>query len=348
MVEDIAKKRIEYIDLAKGFCIIMVVLYHVAKFYDTTLLVNGLFKLIRMPLYFFLSGVFFKEYGGFLDFLKRKTNKLLIPFSFWYLLLSVCFPLVLYYLFGYVSDRMEDFSFLGLLTSFWTKEDFPDSAIWFLLCLFYVNLLFYLVYLLSSFFKSHKSLVIFVLSIIIGGIGMFLCFRKINLPAFLDSSLTSLPFFCFGYLVRNHTKILEPNKYDKHLLLISLVLFCLVGGIALLFREGYSLKYNMFTYKSALIAYPCGFLGTLAVILFSKKVNRLPIISVFGQYSIMILVTHKTILELYSILFRALGVADNIAIYLNLTITLLSYLLIIPFMKRFLPHVTAQKDVIKV
>ena len=30
------KNRIEYIDLAKGICIIMVVLYHVAKYYETT------------------------------------------------------------------------------------------------------------------------------------------------------------------------------------------------------------------------------------------------------------------------------------------------------------------------
>lgn len=348
MVENANKKRIEYIDLAKGICIIMVVLYHLAKFYDTTLMVNGLFKLIRMPLYFFLSGVFFKEYGGFFDFLKRKTNKLLIPFAFWYLSLSVCVPFVLYYLFGYVSDRMNGTNFLGLLTSFWTKEDFPNSAIWFLLCLFFVNLLFYSVYLISSLFKSHKSLSLFGLSIIIAGIGFLLCFKKINLPAFIDSSLTSLPFFCFGYLIRNHTTVLVPNKYDKHLLLISLALFCVVGGMALLFREGYSLKYNMFTYKSALIAYPCGFLGTLAVILFSKKVNRLPIVSVYGQYSIMILVTHKTLLELYSVLFRTLGIADNIAVYLNLAITLLTYLLLIPFMRRFMPHVTAQKDVIKV
>ena len=79
------KKRIEYIDLAKGICIIMVVLFHLAKYYDSTLLINRFFKLIRMPLYFFLSGFFFKTYEGFSDFLKRKSNKLLIPFVFWYL-----------------------------------------------------------------------------------------------------------------------------------------------------------------------------------------------------------------------------------------------------------------------
>ena len=342
------KNRIQYIDLAKGICIIMVVLYHIAKYYDTSLLVNSFFKLIRMPLYFFLSGVFFKSYRGFFDFFKRKTNKLLIPFVFWYLLLSVCLSLLLFHLYEIKMDRMEETGFWGALTSFWYREDFPNSAIWFLLCLFYVNIIFYLVYLASSHIKTHRSWMIMGLSLLIGFIGLLLWRFGINLPAFIDSALSSLPFFCFGYLIKNNTKLLEPNKFDKHLLLYSILLFCFVGGVALVFREGYSLKFNQFTIKSALIAYPCGLLGTLAVILFSKKINKLPMVSYFGQYSIMILVTHKVVLELYGLLFRSIGIADHIAIYINLTITLMSYFLLIPFMKRFMPHVTAQKDIIKV
>ena len=130
------KNRIQYIDLAKGICIIMVVLYHIAKYYDTSLLVNSFFKLIRMPLYFFLSGVFFKSYRGFFDFFKRKTNKLLIPFVFWYLLLSVCLSLLLFHLYEIKMDRMEETGFWGALTSFWYREDFPNSAIWFLFIFF--------------------------------------------------------------------------------------------------------------------------------------------------------------------------------------------------------------------
>jgi len=33
---------------------------------------------------------------------------------------------------------------------------------------------------------------------------------------------------------------------------------------------------------------------------------------------------------------------------INLLLTMLSYVFIIPFMRHFMPHVTAQKDVIKV
>ena len=116
------KSRIEYMDLAKGICIIMVVLFHVAKLYDDTLLVNRFFKLIRMPLYFFLSGFFFKSYSCFFDFLKRKTNKLLIPFVFWYLF-SVGFYLLMYHLFGLTFKYDISFEFKNMITAFWIKED---------------------------------------------------------------------------------------------------------------------------------------------------------------------------------------------------------------------------------
>lgn len=38
-----------------------------------------------MPLYFFVSGLFFKSYEGFGGFLARKVDKLLVPFLIFYL-----------------------------------------------------------------------------------------------------------------------------------------------------------------------------------------------------------------------------------------------------------------------
>lgn len=55
------KQRIEYIDLAKGLCISLVVLYHIHCFETTT---ETALQFFRMPLYYFLSGIFFKEYGN--------------------------------------------------------------------------------------------------------------------------------------------------------------------------------------------------------------------------------------------------------------------------------------------
>lgn len=74
------KKRIEFIDLAKGVCILLVIMMHT----DVNVDFPGL-RGMRMPLYFILSGLFFKDYGGFLNLLVKKANKILIPFLFFYL-----------------------------------------------------------------------------------------------------------------------------------------------------------------------------------------------------------------------------------------------------------------------
>ena len=89
-------KRIEYIDLAKGMCILLVVLSHMMAYYKVSFPYDSVLKCFRMPLYFFLSGVFFKQYEGFWGFFKRKVNKLLIPFAFFYLAFGVALPIVLY------------------------------------------------------------------------------------------------------------------------------------------------------------------------------------------------------------------------------------------------------------
>ena len=76
-----SQKRIEFIDLAKGVCMIALVLGHCG----IRINLPGL-EIVRMPLYFILSGLFFKDYGGGYNFFIRKTNKILIPFIFFYLL----------------------------------------------------------------------------------------------------------------------------------------------------------------------------------------------------------------------------------------------------------------------
>ena len=81
------KKRVEWIDLAKGVCIILVVITHIFLVSGVSFSLDSKMTSIRMPLYFILSGLFFKQYEGFKGFLTRKTNKLLIPFLFFFLLM---------------------------------------------------------------------------------------------------------------------------------------------------------------------------------------------------------------------------------------------------------------------
>src|SRR5512144_3032083 len=79
------KKRLEYIDIAKGIGILLVVMGH----NDFSLVSPFFYKFIyafHMPLFFFLSGMFFKAELPFLTVLRRRFDTLLKPYLFTILL----------------------------------------------------------------------------------------------------------------------------------------------------------------------------------------------------------------------------------------------------------------------
>ena len=81
---EIKKQRIEYIDFMKGLCILLIVGRHVLpELYGDF---DSMLTSFRVPMYYFLSGLFFKTYSGFPDFARRKVNNILVPFVFFYLL----------------------------------------------------------------------------------------------------------------------------------------------------------------------------------------------------------------------------------------------------------------------
>lgn len=332
------KPRIEYIDLAKGICITLVVCFHLTLFYDTSLPFDNFFKAFRMPLYFFLSGCFFKAYEGFGGFVKRKINKLLIPFAFFFLVCSFIIPNILAH-YG-VNIRYLPMSemFSALL-----DEYYPSGQIWFLLCLFEINIFFYVIYLFAETFEKPK-LVIVLFSLMFGVCGILLGLKGIDLPANLDSAMSALPFFAVGYMIFRHTDMLKPNSSDRYLPLMIIGAFALV----FLFSPNVSFLENRFYGHSWSTIYPFGTLGVLGVIWLSKFLKKLPIISYYGRYSIIILVTHDTVFHFIAAFLKRIELPLMVDMSLNLFLTMASYLLIIPFMRKFMPHVTAQKDVIKV
>jgi fucose 4-O-acetylase-like acetyltransferase len=78
--------RIDYLDIAKGIGILLVVMGH----NDFSLISPFFFKLIysfHMPLFFFMSGIFFKSDLSFLTLLRRRFDSVLRPYIFIILLI---------------------------------------------------------------------------------------------------------------------------------------------------------------------------------------------------------------------------------------------------------------------
>lgn len=331
------RNRIEWIDLAKGFCIALVVFTHVTGWVGVDFLFSDQAGAFRMPLYFILSGLFFKQYEGFMGFLKRKTNKLLIPFLFFFFV-TVVLP------YWVMTPDLKHLYAYPLKYLYRERVVMLNEPIWFLLCLFEVNILFYLVQGFAGVVSSkHKTPLVVAISLVLGIMGLLFGINHIDIPFYIDTAMSVLPFFAFGWWLFRHTDFMSAPvrlKWD-----LPIVIGCVFVLCFLAVPVKWSL--NEISQDAAWVVYLCGIAGTMLVLIVSKVLKRLPAVSYWGRYSIMILCVHYPVLIVLSkLLGRYIsGLPLFIAVFV---ITMFLCHLFIPLMLRFLPHVTAQKDVIKV
>lgn len=312
------KKRIQFIDLAKGFCILLVVLIHVfGGLSNQWLLMCGYF---RMPLYFFLSGLFFKKYDGFLSFLIKKGQKLLIPFSLFFCLVSIPSIFLTYYI--------EHHDFQGITSTFIDEYGALNlginGSIWFLFCLFEVNILFYIMIIIC---KNNAKLLI-TLTFIFGIIGYLLNVYNIFVCLWLDTAFTALPFFGIGWIL-NKKKILLYGSFSKNDFLLLISCFTLLLLIKYYHSENYVISYQTNVYKESIIfLYLGGLVGTLFVVLISKAIKKLPLVSYVGRYSIVLLTTNLIYIFIIRNILYKCGIDQNLTIVNSLvfiTVIILSF-----------------------
>lgn len=327
-----AKQRIEFIDLAKGVCILLVVMEHVGL----SASLPGL-RLLRVPLYFILSGLFFKDYGSYKTHTLMKTNRILIPFAFFYLT-----GYLLFYILEWFAPTLLQTDAKGILDVF-TQRQYFNGPIWFLLCLFWCNLMFCAITLLV---KSEIWRVAIVL--VCGAIGYTLGEKQIFVPLVADISLTALPFFYLGYWLKK-TPILYPNNYDKWNWAFTLLLYGICILLYLAFDPRFHFHYNKPDNDSlggAIATYIMGACSVIFILLICKMIKKLPVISYFGRYSIIILCTHHLVYRPIKIVVSKFAEPEYSS-WIVLVLTMSASLFIIPLCIKYIPYFTAQKDLIK-
>lgn len=320
-------QRIDFIDLAKGVCIFLVVIGHCG----IPINIPG-FEIVRMPLYFILSGLFFKDYGGLKSLTIKKINKILIPFLFFYIIGNIAF-----YAIKYTAPQYLITDARGILDIF-NNRQFFNGPIWFLLCLFWCNIYFCII---SIYIKKDVNRIITIIAI--GFLGWWFGSKNIFLPLFLDVAMTALPFFTFGYYLKN-SNILYPNKWDKYNLLIALFFWGISYILSTHTVHRLSLHYNGLNGWST---YFISVASVISILFLCKCVNRLPFFSYIGRYSIILLCVHHMIYRPIKVLIQTtdIEIIDNK--YMIGFITLLLSTLCIPICIKYIPWFVAQKDLIK-
>lgn len=134
-----SKCRVNYIDILKGIGIIFMLCQHngmvnknYAKYYQA----------FYMPLFFWVSGYLYKNYkANIQSFIKNKTRSLLVPY--------ISFALFHYFIwiiiFG-INSNKDLIKPLKCVFFNTTDKSFPIAgALWFLPCLYFVEIFFILI-----------------------------------------------------------------------------------------------------------------------------------------------------------------------------------------------------------
>lgn len=213
------QQRYDYIDIAKGTGILLVVWAHIM----ITGWTHQMIYAFHMPLFFLLSGMLFRKekYSSFSDFFVHRFKRLFIP----YIIYSVA-TWLLWAGFRYVRHDEVDSYFMPLLQTFIAQGSgaymVHNSALWFIPCLFLVEILFYFISKMNLVGNLLVCFICAAISFILGH--LFEDKYWFLLPWNADAALIALPFYAVGNagaLRIGHERMLTVVTRNKSVFILS-------------------------------------------------------------------------------------------------------------------------------
>lgn len=209
------KERLDYVDIAKGIGLILVVCSHSDAFGLMWYMMD-----MCIPIFFFCSGYTYKTKGTFKEAMTKKLRKLLVPYLF--------FNLVMFCVFCHFSFR----ELVGILYSryslypldvtpnvkFFTSGNYP---MWYLTSMIVSYFLFYFL----VYYEKYKHILMLVYALLI------LCFMNspILLPWSIDTAPLTAMLIYVGMKIRKHGFI-TMNFYQVLILVLLYIGLRSVGG----------------------------------------------------------------------------------------------------------------------
>ena len=120
------KERIEWIDVARGIAILLVILGHSL---EMGIMVRMCIYSFHVPLFFVLSGFFYK-YGAFLPFLWKNVRQILIPYALTLFVRYIIYVLLKRMAWKVALQKCFCTIFAGMIMS--NEQVGPIGELWFL------------------------------------------------------------------------------------------------------------------------------------------------------------------------------------------------------------------------
>lgn len=298
-------KRVEWIDIAKGITMLLVILGH-----SVFGVLRGAIFSFHMPLFFILSGMTgrFSANGTQLwTKCKKAFVHLVIPALILFVLTAVGTVLVA----GETPFTADFLKAKGLALLFASGSGFPIGSIrvermgipWFLIVLFMGRVLLDLLHLKLGRWCGLACIGLSVAGVVIG--------QFVWLPLSFDVVLVSLGFLWIGYWIRQY-------DFKKQSLLRFLIVTALWAGALVLLKLGAAegavrnyLEMSARVYPLYPLCIFTAVLGTMMVAYLSTMLVRLPawmrsVMSFIGEHSLMMLCIH-TLDFLWEDIYNGIG-----------------------------------------
>jgi polysaccharide biosynthesis protein PslL len=332
-------QRIEYLDIARGIGILLVVLGH-NDFGAISTFFHQIIYSFHIPLFFFLAGYFINVSIPFLDYFKKRFHSVLKPYLF---------TIFLIYFTSVSFEKMGFQTAIGrIVKSLYGSGYYIDWVqLWFLPHLFVVSL--YAFIFISTVSRLRNRWVIW--GVLFVTLAMSLLFLRAfypfsisifgkeyelyGLPFSLDLVLLSGFFFIMGNEIRQVT---SAKTFDSILLLPGTG----IGLIALNYFFPYRVDLAVRVYESFLVNTAEAILGILFVLALSRKIDlhtqRLAtLFKYLGNISLIILLFHVPIQAFWS--EKVLVVTNHfpLSIFVGFIMGVLGPILIYEIFIRFNP-----------
>lgn len=295
-------KRIEYLDIARGIGILLVVLGH-NDFAAISPFFHQVIYSFHIPLFFFLSGYFINTSFSFFEYSKKRFHTVLKPY--WFAIALIYFASVSFEKMGFQT------ALLRVAKALYGSIDYIDWAqLWFLPNLFVVSLYAFIFIRLTGKLHSRWATWGILVASLAASLPFLHAFYPLAVPVFdREYALHGLPFSLdllflsgFFFILGNEVRQVTSEKtFGSSLLLIGAG----VGLLLLNFFFSYSVDIAKRVYESPLVNTAEALLGILFVLALSRQIElhtqRLAALFKYvGNISLIILIFHVPIQGFWS------------------------------------------------
>lgn len=326
----LTQERLEWADISKGIGIFFVVMGHTQLPFEFRKWIYS----FHMPMFFILSGFFFSSGKYcFVDFVLRKIKTLLVPYMFFLAVTWAGFAIINHPVY------MPAFSLKNIL------RDGPGSnPIWFLIVLYWVEVLFYII---DRIILQKKRLHLYVQILICLFCIICAAVTKYYVHFSLPYNLTVIPFYFFFYVL-GYFHLIDVNFKISINLLILLLFFDIF--IEHYMPYGIGLSDDWYLYFAG---FPIAVLGTFLLFNFSyllsanncsvlKKVKK--IICFYGRNSIVVLGLHTVIVRSLRCVFDLFNMPNIVSFPLRQLLLWFILAGVIVLLNRWTPMLIGKKS----